>query len=253
MTYCLGILLNDGLVFAGDSRTNAGVDNISVYRKLHVFEQPGERLIVVLSAGNLATTQSVLSQLEEGLVDDDNPDGEGKTLYNVRSMYGAAQLVGEALRNVTDRHEAHVVAQAADVSATFLVGGQINGRRMRLFQVYSAGNFIEATEDTPYLQIGEAKYGKPILQRVVHQDMGLLDAAKCAIVSMDSTIRANISVALPLDILVYRKDTCRTATHQRIFDDDPYFNEVSTQWGEGLRNLYEDLPNPTWGDEVDNS
>lgn len=251
MTYCLGVLLNDGLVFAADSRTNAGVDNISTYRKLHAFETPGERLIVVLSAGNLATTQSVLSQLEEGIVVDES--NEGKTLYNVPSMYGAAQLVGEALRGVTERHGAHMASQSADVSATFLVGGQINGRRMRLFQVYSAGNFIEATEDTSYLQIGEAKYGKPILQRVVHPNMGLLDAAKCAIVSMDSTIRANISVALPLDILVYRKDTCRTATHQRILDDDPYFNTVSTQWGEGLRNLYEELPNPTWGDEVDNA
>ncbi len=236
-------------MFAADSRTNAGVDNISTYRKLHLFEQPGDRLIVVLSAGNLATTQSVLSQLEEGIGGDE--PGDGQTLYTVPSMYGAAQLVGEALRNVTERHGAHVKAQDADVSATFLVGGQIKGRRMRLFQVYSAGNFIEATEDTSFLQIGEAKYGKPILQRVVHQDMGLMEAAKCAIVSMDSTIRANISVAPPLDMLLYRKDTCRTATHQRIHEDDPYFTMVSNQWGEGLRNLYEELPNPTWGDEVE--
>ncbi len=249
MTYCLGIMLNDGLVFAADSRTNAGVDNISTYRKLHVFEEPGERLIVVLSAGNLATTQSVLSQLEEGIGGIEPVASQ--TLYTVSSMYGAAQLVGDALRNVTERHGTHVAAQDADVSATFLIGGQISGRRMRLFQVYSAGNFIEATEDTSFLQIGEAKYGKPILQRVVRPVMGLLDAAKCAIVSMDSTIRANISVALPLDILVYRKDSCRAATHQRIHDDDPYFTRVSNQWGEGLRKLYEELPNPAWGDEVD--
>lgn len=249
MTYCLGILLNDGLVFAADSRTNAGVDSISTYRKLHLFETAGERVIVILSAGNLATTQSVLSQLEDGIRFE--AESEPQTLYNVPSMYRAAQLVGQALQNVIDSHQEHGAAQGADVSATFLVGGQIQGRRMRLFQVYSVGNFIEATEDTPYLQIGEAKYGKPILQRVVKQDMGLLDAAKCAIVSMDSTIRANISVAPPLDILVYRKDTYRAATHQRLEDDDPYFTMVSTQWGEGLRKLYEELPNPTWGDEVD--
>lgn len=251
MTYCLSILLNDGLVFASDSRTNAGVDNISSYRKLHRFETPGERLIVVLSAGNLATTQMVLSKLEEGF--SEGGEDEPQTLYSVTSMSAAAQLVGDAIRSVTDKYEEKAVSQAADVSATFLVGGQIKGRRMRLFQIYSAGNFIEATEDTPYLQIGEAKYGKPILQRVVHQGMGLLEAAKCAIVSIDSTIRANISVAPPLDILVYRKDTYRTATHQRILEDDPYFTTVSTQWGEGLRKLYEGLPNPAWSEEIDGS
>ena len=197
MTYCLGMLLNDGLVFAGDSRTNAGVDSISTYRKLHIFERPGERMIVVLSAGNLATTQSVLSQLEEGL------EGEPEAnLFAVETMYGAAKMTGMALRNVTDTDSPYALAQDTDVSASFIVGGQILGRRMRLFQVYSAGNFIEATDDTPYLQIGETKYGKPILARVMDTGMGLMDAAKCAIVSLDSTIRSNISVAPPLDILV---------------------------------------------------
>jgi len=197
LTYCLGMLLNDGLVFAGDSRTNAGVDSISTYRKLHIFERPGERMIVVLSAGNLATTQSVLSQLEEGL------EGEPEAnLFAVETMYGAAKMTGMALRNVTDTDSPYALAQDTDVSASFIVGGQILGRRMRLFQVYSAGNFIEATDDTPYLQIGETKYGKPILARVMDTGMGLMDAAKCAIVSLDSTIRSNISVAPPLDILV---------------------------------------------------
>jgi len=239
------MMLDDGLVFAGDSRTNAGVDNISTYRKLHIFENPGERLIVVLSAGNLATTQSVVSQLEEGL--DENPD---ESLFSVGTMYGAAKMTGKALRGVTESDAPYALAQDADVSASFVIGGQIKGRRMRLFQVYSAGNFIEATEDTPYLQIGETKYGKPILERVMDTKMGLMDAAKCAIVSLDSTIRSNISVAPPLDILVYRKDTCRVAVHQRLADEDRYLNLISNQWGEGLRRLYEELPNPTWGEEI---
>jgi len=167
------MMLDDGLVFAGDSRTNAGVDSISTYRKLHIFEKPGERLIVVLTAGNLATTQSVVSQLEEGL--DGAPD---ESLFSVETMYGAARMAGKALRDVTAADSPYALAQDADVSASFIVGGQIKGRRMRLFQIYSAGNFIEATEDTPYLQIGETKYGKPILERVMDTTMGLMDAAK---------------------------------------------------------------------------
>lgn len=241
-------MLNDGIVFAADSRTNAGVDNISTFRKLHLFQNPGERLIVVLSAGNLATTQAVITQMEEGL------DGGGldDTLLKVPSMYEAAKLVGRAARNAqASTQDDNPTAEDADFSASFIVGGQIAGRRMRLFQVYSAGNFIEATEDTAYLQIGEAKYGKPILQRVVAGDMGLMGAAKCALVSLDSTIRSNVSVALPLDILVYRKDTMVTATHQRITEDDPYFQMLSSRWGAGLRRLYEELPNPSWENEVD--
>jgi len=247
MTYCVGIMLNDGLVFAADSRTNAGVDNISTFRKLHVFENPGERLITVLSAGNLATSQSVITQLEEGL-DGADPD---VTLMSVESMYEAAKLVGKAVRNAqaaTD--DDNPAASDTDFGASFIVGGQIKSRRMRMFQVYAAGNFIEATEDTPYLQIGETKYGKPILARVVTPAMGLVEAAKCALVSLDSTIRANISVAPPLDVLIYKKDTMETATHQRVTEDDPYFNTISDQWGEGLRRLYEELPNPAWGGEV---
>jgi len=160
------------------------------------------------------------------------------------------RMAGKALRDVTAADSPYALAQDADVSASFIVGGQIKGRRMRLFQIYSAGNFIEATEDTPYLQIGETKYGKPILERVMDTTMGLMDAAKCAIVSLDSTIRSNISVAPPLDILVYRKDSCKVAVHQRLADDDRYLNLISDQWGEGLRRLYEELPNPTWGDEI---
>jgi len=249
MTYCLGIMLDDGIVFAADSRTHAGVDNVSTFRKLHVFETPGERLIVVLSAGNLATSQAVITQMEEGL----DGGGPNDTLHQVPSMYEAAKLVGKAARNAQSATEDDNPAADADTdfSASFIVGGQINGRRMRLFQVYSVGNFIEATEDTAYLQIGEAKYGKPILQRVVARNMGLMGAAKCALVSMDSTIRSNVSVAPPLDILIYQIDTMATATHQRITEDDRYFQMISDQWGEGLRRLYDELPNPAWKGEVD--
>jgi putative proteasome-type protease len=245
MTYCLGIRLNSGIVFAGDSRTNAGVDNISTYRKLFVFENPGERVICVLTAGNLAVTQSVVSQLEEGL------DGEtdGDTLYNVSSLSEAAQLVGRAIRNVKDRDEKYIEAEDGSASSTFIIGGQITGRRMRLFQIYSAGNYIEATEDTPYMQIGESKYGKPILERVVTPDMELLQAAKCAIVSIDSTVRSNVAVALPIDMMIMNADECRVAMQQRIQPDDPYYLRVSKEWGEGLGKLFNDLPAPPWFDE----
>ncbi len=246
MTYCLGIMLDDGLVFAADSRTNAGVDNVSTFRKLHVFENPGERLIAVLSAGNLATSQSVVTQLDEGVEGD--PE---KTLYSVPSMYEAAKLVGRAAQCAQAVTGGDSPAAAdTDFTATFVVGGQIAGRRMRLFQVYAAGNFIEATEDTPYLQIGETKYGKPILQRVLRGDMGLVEAAKCALVSLDSTIQSNVSVAPPLDVLIYEKDTMCTATRQRINENDTYFQMISEQWAEGLRRLYEQLPNPDWNIDV---
>ncbi len=245
MTYCLGIRLDDGIVFAADSRTNAGVDNISMYRKLFVFERPGERVICVMTAGNLAVTQAVLSQLEEGLDDGDDDD----TLYNVSSMSDAAKMVGRALRNVRARDEAYLKAEDADASASFIVGGQIKGRRMRLFLVYSAGNYIEATDDTPYLQIGESKYGKPILERVVTPQMDLAQAAKCALVSLDSTIRSNVAVAPPIDMVVIKTDDCRVAVEQRINANDEYFIGISKSWGEGLRSLFDSLPAPDWLDD----
>ena len=246
MTYCLGIRLNEGLVFAAGSRTNAGVDNISKFRKLFVFETPGERIICVLTAGNLAVTQAVLSQLEEGL------DGgtEDDTLYNVATLSGAAKMVGDALRNVRARDEVFLKSEDSDANATFIVGGQIAGRRMRLFQVYSAGNYIEATEDTPYMQIGESKYGKPILERVVTPQMDLLQAAKCALVSIDSTIRSNVAVAPPIDMLIVRVDDCKVGVEHRIMVDDSYYTNISRLWGEGLKNLFESLPDPHWFDDV---
>jgi len=242
MTYCLGIRLNDGIVFAVDSRTNAGVDNISMYRKLFTFEKPGDRNICVMTAGNLAVTQAVVSQLEEGLDDEDDDD----TLYTVSSMSDATKMVGRALRNVRARDEVFLKADDADSSASFIVGEQIASRRMRLFLVYSAGNYIEATDDTPYLQIGESKYGKPILERVVTPQMDLAQAAKCALVSLDSTIRSNVAVAPPIDMVVIRTDDCRIAVEQRIQADDEYYTDISKNWGEGLRNLFDSLPAPSW-------
>lgn len=246
MTYCLGIRLNTGIVFASDSRTNAGVDNISTFRKLFVFENPGERVICVMTAGNLAVTQAVVSQLEEGL--DDTTDEE--TLYTVASLSDAAKMVGRAVRNVRNRDEKYIMAEDGSASATFIVGGQIKGRRMRLFQVYSAGNYIEATEDTPYMQIGESKYGKPILERVVTPEMDLLQAAKCALVSIDSTIRSNVAVAMPIDIMIMKADECRVAIQHRIKPEDPYYTRISKEWGEGLGNLFNDLPPPPWFDNT---
>ncbi len=246
MTYCLGIRLNEGLVFAADSRTNAGVDNISTFRKLFTFEEPGERLICVLTAGNLAVTQAVITQLEEGL------DGEGPeaTLYNVESVLDAAKMVGQAVRNVHARDGEFLRAEDADASSTFIVGGQLKGRRLRLFQVYSAGNFIEATDETPYLQIGESKYGKPILERVVRPEMDLLQAAKCALVSLDSTIRSNVAVAPPIDMMIQRANEYRPCVRQTIQSDDPYYMDISRRWGQGLSDLFNGLPAPEWLDDV---
>ncbi|MCK5777920.1 MAG: proteasome-type protease [Rhodospirillales bacterium] len=247
MTYCLGIRLNDGIVFAADSRTNAGVDNISMFRKLFVFEKPGERAICVLTAGNLAITQAVISQLEEGLDD----GSEENNIYNVPSLSEAAKMVGHALRNVRARDDEYLKSEAADTSATFIVGGQIKARRMRLFLVYSAGNYIEATDDTPYMQIGESKYGKPILERVVTPEMELSQAAKCALVSIDSTIRSNVAVAPPIDMVIIRADECKIGMMHRIKADEPYYTDLSKNWGEGLRHLFDSLPTPSWLTEKD--
>lgn len=242
MTYCLGIRVAAGLVFAADSRTNAGVDSVAVYRKVFVFEQPGDRVIIALTAGNLAITQEVISMLDRGIATDD----PSRSLAKAPSMFDAAQLVGKLVRVVYDRDGAYFKAHGSEFSASFIVGGQIRGEPHRLFLVYAAGNFIESSEDTPYFQLGETKYGKPILERVLTPEVGLVETAKCALVSFDSTIKANISVAPPIDLVMYRTNAFRVATHQRVQDDDPYFNQLCRHWGEGLRRVFAAAPDPPW-------
>jgi putative proteasome-type protease len=242
MTYCVGMLLDTGLVFLSDSRTNAGVDQIGTFRKTWVFEQPGERVVVVQASGNLAITQSVLSILRARI-------GEGdavRSLMNVPSLFEAARCAGEALREV-HRHDAESLGRfQLDFNAALLVGGQVRGEAPRLFSVYAAGNFIEATPDNTYFQIGESKYGKPIIDRVVRRTSSLNQAAKCALISMDSTIRSNLSVGLPLDLVLVRRDQLRVARHVSIDDDNAYFLSIRSTWGEALRHAFADLPEPDW-------
>jgi putative proteasome-type protease len=242
MTYCLGIRVTCGLVFAADSRTNAGVDSVSTYRKVFIYDNPGDRVIVVLTAGNLAITQEVISMLDRGLATDD----ESRSLAKVPSMIDAARLLGALLRVVFDRDGNYFKAHGSEFRASFILGGQIRGEPHRLFMIYAAGNFIEASEDTPYFQLGETKYGKPILERVLTPDLNLLDTAKCALVSFDSTIKANISVGPPIDLVIYKTDTFHIATHQRVRDNDPYFNALRRHWSDGLRHVFADAPDPPW-------
>ena len=244
VTYCVGLCLQDGLVFLSDTRTNAGVDNIATFRKLHVFRDPGKRIMAVASAGNLSISQSVLSILTEGY---DNPEsGAHETLMNAPTMFQAAQRVGHIIRTI---HSAEGKAlEASDVSfdVSFLFGGQIAGERMRLFMVYSAGNFIECTTDTPYLQIGEHKYGKPVLDRAVSYGMDLYDALKVGLISIDSTMRSNLSVGTPIDLLVVRRDTCDAELIYRIEPGEPYFSDLRDRWSEALRAAHIAIPRPPY-------
>jgi putative proteasome-type protease len=242
MTYCVGLDLKDGLVLLSDTRTNAGVDHISTFSKMHVVEVPGERVITLLSAGNLAVTQAVVNLLNEGI---ERAAGL-ETLANVPSMFRAARLVGDAIRHVYVKDGEAMQAQNVSFDVSMLLGGQIKGRNMRLFELYSAGNFIEATRDTPFLQIGEHKYGKPILDRVVHADMALEDGVKVVLISMDSTLRSNLGVGLPVDLLVYRRDSLQVELRRRLTEEDSYFRLVRDRWSAALREAYQTLPRPGW-------
>lgn len=242
MTYCVGALLDDGIVLASDSRTNAGVDYISTFCKMVMFEVPGERVLVLMSAGNLATTQSVVALIGERL-DDESDDF---SIYNAASMFNAAEIVGNALREVIARDGEHVRANKGDPSASFILAGQIKGRPLRLFQIYSAGNFIEATPETPFLQIGETKYGKPILDRTVQHDMSLKRAAKSVLVSFDSTMRSNLSVGPPIDMLIYRKDSLALDNHVQIGENDPYLLDLRKRYGDGIVAAFDAVPEPDW-------
>lgn len=242
MTYCVGTMLDAGMVFASDSRTNAGVDHVSSYRKMHVFAADGERVIVLLTSGNLSVTQSTISMLDQHARD---PDAN-QTVMNVSSMYGVAELVGSALREVRQRDGAYLQQSNVDGSASFIIGGQIRGEPQRLFNLYTEGNFIEATRETPYFQIGESKYGKPVIDRVVKAGTGLLEATKCVLVSFDSTMRSNISVGMPIDLLIYSRNSLRVGFQRHIEENDDYFTMIHNQWGEGLRKVFAQLPNPDW-------
>jgi len=242
MTYCVGLVLDSGMVFASDSRTNAGVDQVATFRKMRVFAKDGERVIVILSSGNLSITQSAINLLEHPSPGNDST----KTPLNCSSMFEVAELAGNALREVRQRDGPHMAQNNIDASASFIVGGQIRGEPQRLFNVYNEGNFIEATPETPYFQIGESKYGKPVLDRVIARSTGLLDAAKCVLVSFDSTMRSNISVGLPIDLVIYHNNELRIGIQRRIMQGDPYFDMIHTQWGEGLKRVFAQLPNPQW-------
>lgn len=240
MTYCVGMLLDEGLVFLGDSRTNAGVDQINTFRKVSVFEKSGERVLVLMSSGNLAITQSLISILRERI----QAGNEQANLLNAPTLFEAACLVGEALREVHRRDAEALQAFGIDFSACFILGGQIAGEVPRLFSIYAAGNFIEATADTPYFQIGESKYGKPIIDRILKPSVPLDQAAKCALISMDSTIRSNLSVGLPLDLVIIRKDALCVDSHQSLDAGNAYLQMLHTRWSESLRHAFSELPNP---------
>lgn len=242
MTYCVAVVLDAGMVFASDSRTSAGVDHVSSFRKMRVFATEGERVIVILSSGNLAITQNVVNILDHHAR---NPDSK-KTITNLSSMIEVAELVGNTLREVKRRDGPYLQQSKVDASASFLVGGQIQGERQRLFNIYNEGNFIEATRDTPYFQMGESKYGKPVIDRVIKSNTGMLEATKCILVSFDSTMRSNISVGLPIDLLIYTRDSLKIGMQRRIEESDPYFIMIHQQWGEGLRKVFAELPNPDW-------
>jgi putative proteasome-type protease len=244
MTYCIGLKLKAGLVLLADTRTNAGIDNIARFRKMFVYEQPGERAVALMTAGNLGVTQGVVNRVEMA-VKDSRIDPEFESILNCDTLYRAAQIVGEAMRDVQKRDRANIEAQGSAADATIIVAGQRKGGEMRLFVVYPAGNFIEAGDDTPFLQIGEHKYGKPILDRVIKSETTLDEAIKAALVSMDSTLRSNLSVGMPLDMAVIEADTFHART-QRIEHDHKEFRQISDSWAQALREAFSGLPSIAW-------
>lgn len=239
MTYCVAMRLNHGLVFMSDTRTNAGVDNISIFKKMFTWEVPGERMLTIMTAGNLATTQAVVSLLEERAK---APDEREPSILAAPSMFQVAQLIGEVLRDVISTHEQSGQESSSAFNATIILGGQIKGGGQRLFLIYPEGNFIEASEDTPFFQIGETKYGKPILVRAHDPEMTYEEAVRLMLVSFDSTIKANLSVDLPLDLQIYEKDSLCVGHTDRIEFSHPYYQLISNQWGESLKSALDALP-----------
>ncbi|SNS39208.1 putative proteasome-type protease [Noviherbaspirillum humi] len=240
MTYCVAMRLDAGLVFLSDSRTNAGVDHVSTFRKMTVFENPGDRMMVLMTSGNLSISQSVRQLISEQL------SASGQNIWTVTSMYDAAKLVGEAVRRVHERDAVELEKFGVDFNINIIFGGQIRGERCRLFQVYAAGNFIESQSESTYFQIGESKYGKPIIDRVITPATPLNEAAKCALISMDSTLRSNISVGLPLDLLVYESDSLAVNRFVTIDERNQYFQMIRTAWGQQLKSVFESIADPVW-------
>lgn len=245
MTYCVGVLLDGGMVFASDSRTNAGVDHVSSFRKMTVYERPGDRVIVILTSGNLSMTQNAINLLEQNA-----RKGEASAnLWTAQSLFEVATLLGDCMREVKRRDGPYLTQNNIDASANFILGGQIKGEQQRLFMLYQEGNFIEAMNETPFFQIGETKYGKPIIDRVVKPSTSIIDATKCVLISFDSTMRSNVSVGLPIDLVCYQANQLRVQLRRRITETDPYFTMIHHQWGEGLRRVFAQLPDPYWDDE----
>jgi putative proteasome-type protease len=239
MTYCVGVLLNDGIVMASDSRTHAGVDNFATFCKMTVFERIDDRVIVLLSSGNLAGTQAVVSVLKQ--------HGEAThpgqpSIWSARTMFDVATIVSDAVRSIERRDGRHLVDRGSSFNASFIIGGQIRGEPLRLFRTFAEGNFIEAGSETPYFQTGEAKYGKPILDRVVTQETSLRDTMKGVLISFDSTMRSNLSVGMPIDLLCIERDSLRATARQRFREGDPYFSALSRHWRDGIKMLFERIP-----------
>lgn len=239
MTYCVGLKIDRGLVFMSDTRTNAGVDSISTFRKMRVWEQPGERVVVLMSAGNLATTQAVVSLLDERTK---AAAERAPTLLEAPSMYQTARLVGDTVKEVIAQSAPAGQTADAAFNASFILGGQIKGSEPRLFMIYPEGNFIECSDDTPFFQIGETKYGKPIIVRAYDRKMSFAETVKLLLVSFDSTLKSNLSVGLPLDLAFYEKDSFKIGLKKRIGADDPYYKTVSEGWSDALKVAFQSLP-----------
>jgi putative proteasome-type protease len=239
MTYCCALSVDDGIVFASDTRTNAGPDHIAVVPKMSVWERPGDRVVVLLVSGNLAVTQKVVSLLEERLHSTSQP-----SLLSATSMFHAAQLVGDTVREVHRMDGEALRAFGYEFAVSMILGGQIAGERPRLFNIYAAGNFVEATRETPFFQIGEVKYGKPIIDRVVTSSTPLAKAAKCALVSFASTLRSNVTVGMPIDMLLYRRDALQVWMRRRYEENDEYFRELCSGYGVGIIQVFDSLPDP---------
>lgn len=242
MTYCVGIMLDEGMLFASDSRTHAEVDDFAKFCKMTVFERRGNRIVVLLSSGNLAGTQAVISVL----IQRGNDERASLNLWNAQTMFDVAMLVADAMRDIESRDGQYLAQSAVRFNASFILGGQIGAEAPRLFRIYSEGNFIEAGLDTPYFQTGETKYGKPILDRVITRSTTLADAAKCVLVSFDSTMRSNLSVGMPIDLMCYQRNSLEVQMRRRFDEGDAYFTALSSQWSGGIQHLFTQLPELRW-------